>query len=266
LQWGQSVRVATLEVVASAAPSVGREGRVPLEARLVTLAVSATRVTAPQGAIATMRASVTGTLAKHAATFGATGGDFDLTAAFTGGLAETKLPNGTAGPAWSGTLDSLANRGTYALQLESPTALEVAPDRIHVGATRVAVAEGRAELASFAIDDGRIATRGSFTGIPVAALARLSGTTLPFPSTLAVGGDWSLAATPRLSGAVNVRREAATGSRPRVPRSIRPTLRWGSRYSNCRPASSTMHSRHPLAFAPREQVAPMRRRRSPPEA
>lgn len=208
LQWGPSVRVATLDVVASAAPSVSREGRVPLEARPVTLTVSATGATAQQGAIATMQASVTGTLAKHAATFAATGGDFDLTAAFTGGLAETKRPNGTVDVAWIGVLDSLVNRGAYAVRLETPAALEIARDRIHVGATRIAVAEGRAELASFAIDEGRIATRGSFTGIPVAALARLSGTTLPFPSTLAVGGDWSLAATPGLSGAVNVRRES----------------------------------------------------------
>ena len=208
LQWGPSVRVATLDVVASAAPSVGREGRVPLEARPVKLTVSVTGVSIDQRPVSTMQASVTGSLAKHAATFEAKGGDFDVSAAFTGGLMESKRPDGTLDRAWSGMLDSLVNRGTYAVRLETPAALEIARDRIHIGATRLAVAEGRAELASFAFDNGRIATRGSFTGIPVAALARLSGTTLPFPSTLVVGGDWSLAATPRLSGAVNLRRES----------------------------------------------------------
>lgn len=208
LQWGPSVRVATLDIMASAAPGASREGRVALEARPVTLTVAATGVTAPQGALGTMQASVTGTLARHKATFAATGADVDLAAVFTGGLAETKRSSGAADIAWSGMLDSLVNRGTYAMRLETPATLEIARDRIHVGATRLAVAEGRAELASFAIDEGRIATRGSFTGIPVAALARLSGTTLPFPSTLVVGGDWTLAATPRLSGALNVRRES----------------------------------------------------------
>ena len=189
-------------------PVSAAEGRVALEARPITLAVSATGVTAPQGALATIQANVTGTMAKHAGSFAATGGDIDLAAAFAGGLADTKRPNGAVDVAWTGTLDSLANRGTYALRLETPAALEIARNRVHIGTTRLAVADGRAELANFTIDEGRIDTRGSFTGIPVAALARLSGTTLPFPSTLAVGGDWSLAATPRLSGALNVRRES----------------------------------------------------------
>lgn len=208
LQWGPAVRVATLEVTASAAPGAGREGRVPLEARALTLVVAAKGVTAPQGALATMQASVTGTLAKHNATFAATGEDIDLTTAFTGGLVEKKRPDGTLDIAWAGTLDWLVNGGTYAARLEAPAALEVARDRIQVGATRLVVAEGRADLVHFAIDEGRIDTRGSFTGIPVTALARLAGTPLPFPSTLVVGGDWSLAATPRLSGTLNVRRES----------------------------------------------------------
>jgi len=208
LQWGSSARVATVDVVASAAPSVGREGRVPLEARPVTLSVAATGVSIGQRPLSTMQASVTGSLAKHAGTFEAKGGDFDVAMAFTGGLAESKRPGGGVDAAWIGSLDSLVNRGAYAVRLETPAALEIARDRVHVGATRLTVAEGRVELASFALDDGRITTRGSFTAIPVAALARLSGTTLPFPSTLALGGDWSLAATPRLSGTVNVRRES----------------------------------------------------------
>ena len=55
--------------------------------------------------------------------------------------------------------------------------------------------------------NGRIDTRGSFTGIPVASLARLAGQQLPLKSTLVIGGDWSVAATPRLNGTLNVRRE-----------------------------------------------------------
>ncbi|MEO8751345.1 MAG: translocation/assembly module TamB domain-containing protein [Casimicrobiaceae bacterium] len=208
LQWGPSVRVATVDGTASAAPSAGRAGPIALEARRITLAVTATGVSIAQGAPATMQANVTGSLAKHAATFEAKGGDFDLSAAMTGGLVETKRADGARENTWVGTLDTLANRGAYAVRLDAPAALELARDRVHIGATRVAVAEGRADLAEFTLDAGRINTRGSFTGIPVAALARLSRTTLPFPSTLVVGGDWSFAATPRLSGALNVHRES----------------------------------------------------------
>ncbi len=188
LQWGPSVRVATIELTASAAPGVGREGRVALEARPITLAVAATGVTCP----ARCACDDAGERDRHAwrntrASFAATGGDIDLAAAFAGGLADTKRPNGAVDVAWIGTLDSLANRGTYALRLETPAALEIARNRVRIGSTRLAVADGRAELANFTIDEGRIDTRGSFTGIPVTALARLSGTTLPFPSTLGRG-------------------------------------------------------------------------------
>ena len=208
LQWGPSIRIATLAGTASAAPSAGRDGPVALEARPITLAVTATGVSIAQGALATMQASVTGSLARHAATFEAKGGDFDLTAALTGGLAATKRADGAREQAWIGMLDSFVNHGAYAMRLEAPAALELARARIHVGATRVAVAEGHAELTDFTLDAGRLNTRGSFTGIPATALARLARTPLPFPSTLVVGGDWSLAAAPRLSGALNVRRES----------------------------------------------------------
>ena len=46
LQWGPAVRVATLDVTASAAPGASREGRVALEARPITITVAATGVTA----------------------------------------------------------------------------------------------------------------------------------------------------------------------------------------------------------------------------
>ena len=117
-------------------------------------------------------------------------------------------PDGTQETAWVGAIDALANRGAFALKLEAPAPLEIARDRIRVGAARIAVAEGRADLSYLAVYEGRIATQGSFTGIPFTALARLSGTTLPFPSTLVLGGDWSLAAAPRLNGTVSVRRES----------------------------------------------------------
>ena len=156
---------------------------------------------------ASFRAGVTGTLAQHTGSIAAKSDDVDVAATFGGGVRTGKRPDGTQETAWVGALDTLANRGALALKLEAPAPLEIARDRIRVGATRIAVAEGRADLAYLALYEGRIATQGSFTGIPFTALARLSGTTLPFPSTLVLGGDWSLAAAPRLNGTVSVRRE-----------------------------------------------------------
>jgi translocation and assembly module TamB len=42
----------------------------------------------------------------------------------------------------------------------------------------------------------------------VNAIAKLGAAKLPFSATLVLGGDWALAATPRLNGTVNVRRES----------------------------------------------------------
>jgi translocation and assembly module TamB len=59
----------------------------------------------------------------------------------------------------------------------------------------------------FSWNEGKITTRGDFAGVPVASAARLAGMPLPFASTLKAGGQWSLAATPRLNGTVKLQRE-----------------------------------------------------------
>ena len=110
--------------------------------------------------------------------------------------------------AWQGTLDSLSNKGPYAFKLDAPARLSLAADRIEIGNARITAALGRAELVRLLVDQGRITTQGSFTGISAAAVAQFAGTPLPFPSTLLIGGQWSLTATPRLNGTFAVRRES----------------------------------------------------------
>ena len=101
-----------------------------------------------------------------------------------------------------------ANRGAYAFALRAPARVSVARDRYMVSDLHVDVADGHVDVASLLLDEGRITTQGSFTGVPVNSVAKLAGSPLPFASTLTIGGDWSIAATPRLSGTFSVRREA----------------------------------------------------------
>ncbi|HET7033771.1 MAG TPA: translocation/assembly module TamB domain-containing protein, partial [Casimicrobiaceae bacterium] len=89
----------------------------------------------------------------------------------------------------------------------APAALEVARAHFHVGEARLNVADGNVALGAFAWDDGRVTTRGSFTRVPVTTIAKLGGFKLPFVSSVTLGGEWSLAATPRLNGSVTIRRE-----------------------------------------------------------
>lgn len=207
LAWGDGWRVAKLDVAASVAPGIAAAGAVPLSARPVTLAVTAADVAAPVGAFPVVRANVSGTLAQHAGTFAVKGEGIDADARVSGGLAEAKRADGTRDLAWSGTVATLDNRGVIPFRLEAPAAVEVAAGRVRVGATRIAIVDGHADIGGVALDGGRLTSSGAFTGVPFNALVRLTGRLPPFTSTLVVGGDWSLAAAPRLNGAINLRRE-----------------------------------------------------------
>lgn len=208
LQWGDLVRVATLDVDADAPAPLAGKSAPKLAARPVTLRIAATGVHAAQRDLATVKATVDGTLAQHRATLAFTGQDVDVAASFAGGVAEVTRAGAPATNAWQGTLDTLVNKGPYAFKLEAPAKVSLASDRIEIGDARVTAALGRAELVRLVVDHGRISTQGSFTGISAAAVAQFAGTPLPFPSTLLLGGDWSLSATPRLNGTFAVRRES----------------------------------------------------------
>ncbi|MCC7325889.1 MAG: translocation/assembly module TamB domain-containing protein [Burkholderiales bacterium] len=207
LLWGAKLGAATLDVSAKAARGIGADGTIALDARPLTLSLAATELVLPGAELATLRATANGTLARHQVTIAATSADFDLTAGFAGGIVHAKHADGSSDVGWKGSVESLANRGAYAFRLESPATLAYGADRFEIGAARMSVADGRAELRNLVVDDGRVSTQGSFTGIPVASIARLAGTPLPFASTLELGGEWSLAATPRLNGTVEIRRE-----------------------------------------------------------
>ena len=81
-------------------------------------------------------------------------------------------------------------------------ASSVAGDEAHLS-----VAEGTVDIGEFYWDEGRISSRGRFAAVPVANVARFAGRPLPMRSTLTLGGNWSLAAAPRLTGTVSVFRE-----------------------------------------------------------
>ena len=207
LAWGDTWRVAKLDIAASVAPGTGAAGAVALSARPITIAVAMADAATPAGAFPAARVDVAGTLAQHAGTLALKGEGLDLEARVSGGLAEAKRADGARELAWAGTVATLDNRGAIPFRLEAPAALEIAAGRVRVGATRIAVVDGRADMTGLALDGGRLTTSGRFTGIPFNALVRLTGRAPPFTSTLVVGGDWSVAAAPRLNGEVNVRRE-----------------------------------------------------------
>ena len=170
--------------------------------------------------------------------------DGDVDAAAHGGLdrvarAGADMPR----MAWKGTLDSLEERGPLAAAPRGAGRRRLRARRTsRIGATRLAVADGNVQLTEFTWDDGRITTPGSFTAVPLATAARIAGAPLPFTSTLTLGGEWSLAAAPRLNGTLDVRREGGDLQLPRESGGDPTTSRWASRRSSSRRASPTTRS------------------------
>jgi len=206
LEWGKLARAASVDVAASIAPG-GAAGPIALSARPIKVEVSAARIVSPQVSLASAKLAVNGTLAQHEASFAAKSEDIDLAMSAQGGIADVKRPNATIEPTWSGTVARLVNGGLYPFSLKGPARVAIARDRIEVGDAHFALADGHVDIASVVVDEGRVSTQGSFTGMPVNALAQLAGRPLPFASSLEIGGDWSIAASPRLTGTFNLRRE-----------------------------------------------------------
>ncbi|HET7097887.1 MAG TPA: translocation/assembly module TamB domain-containing protein, partial [Casimicrobiaceae bacterium] len=197
----------SLDARASVAAATAGAQSAQLAERLLRVEIAATELVAPPGTFARARVSVDGTLAQHKGTLSFAGEELDVEASAHGGLREARAASGESAWTWSGSVDTLENRGPWAIRLDAPAALEVARAHLRVGETRLRVADGSVALGAFAWDDGRITTRGSFTGVPVTTVAKLGGIKLPFVSSVTLGGDWSLAATPRLNGSVAIRRE-----------------------------------------------------------
>ena len=207
LRIGATLALATFDARIAVAPS-GSVGVPATDAeRRIKGEMAATGIVTPPRTFTRASASVEGTLAQHKVALALAGEDLDVAAAAHGALRESRAAAAPVAWVWSGAVDALENRGPWALRLAAPATLEIARDRVHVGATRIEVADGSVDLAALAWDDGRVTTRGTFSGVPVATLAKLAGRRLPFVSTLTLAGDWSLAAAPRLNGTLNVRRE-----------------------------------------------------------
>ncbi len=203
LRWGTLLRAGTLDARAAIAAGGLTLDPAVNAARTIGLTLGATQLSAPQGDVAAFSVDAVGTLAHHTATFAFAGEGFDAHVRFAGGLANP----GASTLAWAGTLDTLDNRGDYAMRLEAPAQIEWTREHFHMGAARLRVAEGRVDLDDLRWDAGKLATRGAFDGIPLTVVTRLAGIKSPLASTLVIGGDWSLAAAPQLNGVVHVRRE-----------------------------------------------------------
>ena len=207
LNLGGAFAIGKLDAHATVAPSDAANARKDYTSRLLRIDVDATNVKTPSGDVSGAKARVVGTLAAHTVTIALASDELGLDASAHGGLQGNPEKDAPTALAWSGTVDSLAGRGPWPLRLAAPATLSFARRKAHVGEAHLSVADGTVDIGEFTWDEGRITSRGRFAAVPVATLARLAGRPLPMRSTLTLGGNWSLAAAPRLTGTVSVHRE-----------------------------------------------------------
>ncbi|CAH2912589.1 MAG: Inner membrane component of TAM transport system [uncultured Paraburkholderia sp.] len=161
--------------------------------------------------LATLTARLSGTRANHSLEAAATGKlqdrPLDLTLAANGKLTEAR-----DGTHWDGTVTRLQNRGTPALNLESPLAVSAGPRRLTLGATRLTLEGAVLSLKSFAFDHGRVQSAGSLTGISLARLQDLrreiTGAPPAVKTDLIFDGDWDFALGSTASGHIQIKRRS----------------------------------------------------------
>jgi translocation and assembly module TamB len=160
-----------------------------------------------------------GTEAAHTVQLAARNDDFDANLAMKGGW---------DGKAWSGSVDTLQNRGRYALALQAPMAVRVAgpagsglaglahPQTIAVGAANIKLADGSINLASLTKDGPRWHSTGQASAVPVNYLAQaVPAWRDNTRSDLTLGATWALdlqaagagEGEPQLAGNLHVYRE-----------------------------------------------------------
>ncbi|MFM0554511.1 translocation/assembly module TamB domain-containing protein [Paraburkholderia sediminicola] len=159
----------------------------------------------------TLTARLSGTRASHTLEAAATGKlqdrPLDLTLAANGKLTEAR-----DGTRWDGTVTRLQNRGTPALNLESPLAVSAGPDRLTLGATRLTLEGAVLSLKTFAFDHGKVQSAGSLTGISVARLQDLrheiTGEPPHVKTDLVFDGDWDFALGSTATGHIQLQRRS----------------------------------------------------------
>jgi translocation and assembly module TamB len=201
----QTLRLGALQAQARA--SAGLSGQLQLSARLQDLQADGQKL-----ADATLQ--IDGTRAQHTIALAARGQlqrsgaapavPLDLRLRAEGGWLGAQQR-------WRGSITALDNRGSAALQLQTPAALDLAfsPLRLRLQRAMFTLQSGRIDLAELDIAPGQLRTQGKLQAVNTADVLQLAGIALPrVRNTLVVSGDWALDAGAQVDGRVHLQRDS----------------------------------------------------------
>jgi translocation and assembly module TamB len=206
----------------AAAPSAGRAERKPREVDVADVPlisdIELTGIDTPGLKLDKLRLQTSGTRSAHVLQVSASNADFD---------AAVRLKGGWSNDTWTGVIDTLQNRGRYALTLQAPASLRLSapdgsgvaglahPEQIALGGAAIKLPDGAIRIDYLEKSAATWRSKGQATGVPANYLAQLSEAWRDnVRSDMTLGADWSLnlqaaskGAAPALDGAVHVFRE-----------------------------------------------------------
>ncbi len=145
-------------------------------------------------------AKVDGTLRSHSIELYAGAPQLQLSSQLNGGWDRSRR-------IWSGTLQSLQNeRGDYPFRMTREATLELAGDRVLLGATGVVFSLAELSLGETRYDSNGLRTQGSISGVRAARVMALMEKPPAIESTLVLGGRWEINANDTVDGFVELTR------------------------------------------------------------
>ena len=166
---------------------------------------AATGLVAPRGRLDQVKVTLSGSAASHTLALAVTQDKRSIDVRAAGALADL-----ATSPRWQGRVQSLIAEGVPGLSrvvLARPADVELAQDRVVVGAARIDGGGALVEVDSFAWRNGQLTTSGRFGGLAVAPIARQAGLETRWPMDVVANGRWDIVSTPEWKGTIAIERE-----------------------------------------------------------
>ncbi len=176
--------------------------------------IDITRYVSPAISLDKARLQTSGTRSAHSIQLSAANADFD---------AALRVKGSWSNDTWTGAIDTLQNKGRFALTLAAPAPLKLVappdtgvagllkPEQIALGSTTIKLPAGTIRIDSLEKAGATWQSKGQAAGVPVNYLAQLSDAWRDnVRSNMTIGAEWGLnlqAATRTLAGMVHVYRE-----------------------------------------------------------
>ncbi|MFL9923388.1 translocation/assembly module TamB domain-containing protein [Herbaspirillum lusitanum] len=166
----------------------------------------------PQAELAKLNLNLTGTYANHNLKLQTNGRllDHPLDLDFAAHGKVTEKTRGNYG--WTGTIDTLSNKGLPQIAMASPLSLSVAADAIDAGATRLNIDRMAIDLQHFSYQQGRIRSAGQAKALDIGRILELvrefTGTEAPVKTDLVLDSDWNFALAENASGYFRIERKS----------------------------------------------------------